>query len=123
MRPKVTVGICVRNGASAIGEVIESVMAQGYPHELIEVIFVDDGSTDNTLSLINNYAAKMDMKVKVFHHQWKGLGASRNVVVNNPERKKMGCEGRKRVLKEYSLETTTQKLIAIYNQLLSENSV
>lgn len=87
MKPKVTVGICVRNGASTLCEAIESVMAQDYPHELMEVIFVDDGSADDSLSIINEYASKMDMKVKIFHHEWKGLGYSRNVVVNNAEGK------------------------------------
>jgi glycosyltransferase involved in cell wall biosynthesis len=49
----------------------------------MEVIFVDDGSGDETLSIIEGYVPRMDMKVKVFHHEWKGLGASRNVVVDN----------------------------------------
>jgi len=84
-RPKVTVGVCVRNSASTIRETIESIMAQDYPHELMEVIFVDDGSEDSTLSIIKSYIPKMDMKAKIFHHEWRGLGPSRNVVVNNAE--------------------------------------
>jgi glycosyltransferase involved in cell wall biosynthesis len=87
MMPKVTIGICVRNNATTIREAIESIIAQDYAHELMEVIFVDDGSEDKTLSIINSYIPKMNMKVKVFHHEWKGLGASRNVVVNNAEGK------------------------------------
>lgn len=87
MKPRVTVGICVRNGASTLSEAIESVAAQDYPHELMEIIFVDDGSTDGTLSIITDYALKTDIKVKVFNHKWKGLGYSRNVVVNNAEGK------------------------------------
>ena len=82
MKPKVTIGVCVRNTASTIRGVIESIYAQDYPHELIEVIFVDDGSVDKTLSIIKEYAAKLDMKVKIFHHEWRGLGVSRNIVVN-----------------------------------------
>ncbi|MEM2507577.1 MAG: glycosyltransferase [Nitrososphaeria archaeon] len=81
--PFVTIGVCVRNCTSTIREAIESIMAQDYPHELMEVIFVDDGSKDNTLSIIKEYASKMDMKVKIFHHEWKGLGPSRNVVIKN----------------------------------------
>jgi biofilm PGA synthesis N-glycosyltransferase PgaC len=81
--PLVTIGVCVRNAASTIREAIESIIAQDYPHELMEVIFVDDGSKDETLSIVKRYAAKMDMRVKIFHHEWRGLGYSRNIVVKN----------------------------------------
>jgi glycosyltransferase involved in cell wall biosynthesis len=81
--PLVTIGVCVRNAASTIREAIESIIAQDYPHELIEVIFVDDGSVDETLSIVKGYAAQMDMKARIFHHKWRGLGCSRNVVVNS----------------------------------------
>lgn len=82
-KPIVTVGVCVRNCACTVREAIESILTQDYPHELIEVIFVDDGSTDKTLKILESYASRMDMHVKVFHHDWRGLGYSRNVVVNN----------------------------------------
>lgn len=85
MKPMVTVGVCVRNSAATLREAIESILHQDYPHEFMEVIFVDDGSEDETLSITNSYVPKMDMKVKVFHHKWKGLGASRNVVVDNTD--------------------------------------
>lgn len=81
--PLVTIGICVRNCATTIREAIESVITQDYPHEFMEVIFVDDGSSDRTLSIIRDYASKIDMHVKIFHHKWMGIGYSRNVVVNN----------------------------------------
>lgn len=82
-KSKVTIGICVRNGEAHIRDVINSIIGQDFPHELMEVIFVDDGSKDKTLSILNSYLPKMDMKVKIFHHEWKGLGYSRNVVVDN----------------------------------------
>jgi len=83
MRPIVTVGVCVKNGAATLREAIESIISQTYPHELMEVIFVDDGSEDETPLIIDEYASKMDMNVKIFRHEWKGLGFSRNVVVKN----------------------------------------
>lgn len=85
--PFVTIGVCVRNCENTIRSTIESISKQDYPHELMEIIFVDDGSEDRTLFIINNYVSKIDMKVKVFHHKWKGLGTSRNVVVKNAKGK------------------------------------
>lgn len=85
MKPMVTVGVCVRNSAATLREAIESILCQDYPHKLMEVIFVDDGSEDETLSIIKSYVPKINMKVRVFHHKWKGLGYSRNVVIANAE--------------------------------------
>jgi glycosyltransferase involved in cell wall biosynthesis len=82
-QPIVTLGVCVRNGEQFIGEAINSIIDQDFPHKLMEIIFVDDGSDDTTLSIINDYASKIDIETKIFHHQWKGLGPSRNVVVKN----------------------------------------
>lgn len=73
----------MRNCENTIGEAIKSIVIQDFPHESIEVIFVDDGSTDKTLSVIEMYIPKMDMPVKVFHQKWRGLGVARNVVVDN----------------------------------------
>jgi glycosyltransferase involved in cell wall biosynthesis len=86
--PKVTIGICVRNSAATVREAIKSVIEQDYPHNLIEIIFVDDGSVDETLSIIKDVASKMqDFDIKIFHHGWKGLGFSRNLVANNAKGK------------------------------------
>jgi len=73
----------VRNGENLIADAINSILNQDFPHELMEVIFVDDGSEDRTLPIIESYVPKIDMRVKVFHQEWKGLGYARNLVVNN----------------------------------------
>jgi glycosyltransferase involved in cell wall biosynthesis len=80
---KVTIGVCVKNSAKTIREAIQSIIQQDYPPELLEIIFVDDGSDDNTLLIINEYAKRMNIHARVFHHKWKGLGASRDIVVDN----------------------------------------
>lgn len=85
MKPKVTIGVCVRNCENSVKEAIDSIINQDFPYELMEVIFMDDGSTDNTLSIIKDSVPKMNMQVKVLHDEWKGLGTARNVVVNNAE--------------------------------------
>jgi len=83
MKPKVTIGVCVKNAEATIKDAIESILAQDYPHELMEVIFVDE-SDDETPSIIKEYVSRIDMSVKVFHYKRRmGLGLSRNIVVEN----------------------------------------
>lgn len=83
MKPSVTIGVCVRNSSSTLRDAIESIIKQDFPHECMEVIFADDGSEDNTLSIIKEYISKMDIAGKVFHSSWQGLGSARNIVVEN----------------------------------------
>lgn len=85
MKPRVTIGVCVRNCEKMIGDAMQSISDQDFSHSLLEVIFVDDGSEDQTLSIIRSFISHLDMKVRVFHHEWKGLGISRNVIVENAE--------------------------------------
>ncbi|MFX1535503.1 MAG: glycosyltransferase [Promethearchaeota archaeon] len=85
--PKVTIGVCVKNSEQTIRDAIESIINQDFSHELMEIIFVDDDSVDNTLSIITAYVNKMDVQSKIFHHDWKGLGFSRNIVIDNAKGK------------------------------------
>jgi glycosyltransferase involved in cell wall biosynthesis len=70
--PLVSVIMPVYNGAQYVRETIESVFAQTYPH--IEFIAVDDGSTDDSLDILNCYASRM----KVIQQTNSGPGAARN---------------------------------------------
>lgn len=83
MRPIVTIGVCVRNCENYVKEAIESILNQDFPHELMEVIFVDDGSGDNTLSIIRECVSRIDISAEVFHTSWKGLGHARSMVSAN----------------------------------------
>lgn len=83
MEPIVTIGVCVKDCEKSIEETVRSIMAQNFPHNLMEVIFVDDGSKDGTLSVIERWAQRMDIQVEVYHGEWKGLGSARNKVVRN----------------------------------------
>ncbi len=83
MRPMVTLGVCVRNCEASLKEAVNSILSQDFPHELMEVIFVDDGSEDETCSIIQASIRRMDIKARVFSNTWMGLGAARNIVVDN----------------------------------------
>lgn len=83
MKAKVTVGMCVKNCEATVKEAIDSVVNQDYPHELMEIIVVDNGSKDRTLSVINKGISKTDLQVKIFHARGKGMGEVRQIVVDN----------------------------------------
>lgn len=57
-KTKVTVLIAARDEEERIHYTIEDILAQDYPKHLIEVIIVDDHSTDNTANIIRSYAAQ-----------------------------------------------------------------
>lgn len=80
MRYAVTIGVCVKNGSSLILNALESVMVQDFPHSQMEVIVVDDGSIDDTLTKVAAFSKKMDMDVQVLHFDWQGISKSRNII-------------------------------------------
>jgi glycosyltransferase involved in cell wall biosynthesis len=83
MTIKVTVGMCVRNCARLLKDALQSIANQNYPHDLMEIIIVDDGSEDETLFIIQDFASKTDIQIKIYSQTWRGLGPSRNTIVDN----------------------------------------
>ena len=74
--PIVTVVIPAYNAQEFIAYTIDSVIAQSYDY--IDVLIVDDCSTDDTLKIINRYRAA-DRRIRVVrHHKNGGLSTSRN---------------------------------------------
>lgn len=54
---KISVIIAARNEEKNISACINSILVQDYPAALFEIIVVDDHSTDNTVSIVNSFAA------------------------------------------------------------------
>jgi cellulose synthase/poly-beta-1,6-N-acetylglucosamine synthase-like glycosyltransferase len=54
--PSVAVVIAVYNGEQMIGAKLDSVLAQHYPGELVDVLVVSDGSSDRTEEIVRGYA-------------------------------------------------------------------
>lgn len=73
--PKVSVVIPVYNSAKYLRECIDSVLAQSFSDW--EVVAVDDGSPDESPSILDEYAAK-DSRIKVIHKANGGVSAARN---------------------------------------------
>ena len=57
--PSVSVIVPVHNGAATIGRCIESLLAQRYPSERLEIIIVDSASTDATAEIAGRYPVRL----------------------------------------------------------------
>lgn len=69
------------NAAAYIAETIESVLAQTYTKW--EMLIVNDCSKDNTLEIVQNYAAK-DKRIKLINlQQNNGAAVARNTAIQN----------------------------------------
>lgn len=71
----VSIVVPVYNMESSLSDCIESLINQTYPS--IEIILVDDGSTDNSLSVCYKLQKK-DSRVIVVHTENQGSGPARN---------------------------------------------
>lgn len=74
MKPKVSIVIPTYNEKERIARCIESLLCQSYPQNKIEIIVVDDGSTDGTSPFIK----KNFPKVKLITKKNSGAYDSRN---------------------------------------------
>ena len=52
---KISVIIAARNEEENIGKLLTSIESQTYPKQLLEIIVVDDHSTDNTTNIVKNF--------------------------------------------------------------------
>lgn len=75
-----TVIVPVYNVEGYIGRCIESIQKQTYDN--IEIILVDDGSTDNSGVICDQYA-QLDSRIKVFHVENGGPSKARNFGLNH----------------------------------------
>lgn len=75
MNPKVSIIIPVYNAANYIRNTLDSVAGQTYKN--LEIICVDDGSTDDSLSILEKYS-KADSRISIIRQKNKYAGIARN---------------------------------------------
>lgn len=72
---KISVIIPVYNDEKYLKECLNSIIKQTYKN--LEIILVDDGSTDGTAEICEHYRDK-DERIRVLHKENEGIGPSRN---------------------------------------------
>lgn len=81
---KFSIIIPVYNVAPYLRECLDSVLGpcRGVEGVDVEAVCVDDGSTDGSGAILDEYAAK-DSRVKVIHQSNQGVSVARNVAIEN----------------------------------------
>ena len=75
----ISVIVPVYNVEEYLPACIDSLLHQGEVH--LEIILIDDGSTDNSGAIADQYA-KQDSRIKVIHQENRGLSCARNTGID-----------------------------------------
>lgn len=67
--PTVSIIIPVKNEAKVVNRLLNSLADISYPSDKLEVIIVEDGSTDDTLKICNKFAENRNLNLKVLHRE------------------------------------------------------
>ena len=78
-QPKVSIVVPVYNTEAYLSACVESLLHQ--THSDLELLFVDDGSTDGSAAILDAYA-KRDPRVRVIHQNNAGVSAARNAGID-----------------------------------------
>ncbi len=104
--PKVSIVIPVYNGERFIRQCLDSVLNQ--THKNLEVICVNDGSTDQSLKILSEYA-RNDSRIIVLSQKNMGMSGARNSGINIATGKYLGfvdCD-------DYIESAMIEKLVSI----------
>ena len=73
------------NSMRTLDTYMNAILMQTYPHEAIELIFADGGSTDGTLEQISKYSENCDISIKLFENPLRTAEAGKAVGVRQAE--------------------------------------
>ncbi len=82
MNPKISIIIPVYNVEKYLSACLDSVLAQTFRD--FEVVCVNDGATDRSLEILNEYAAK-DQRIKIVSQENQGQAVARNTGIQQAQ--------------------------------------
>src|SRR5215510_11647738 len=75
MKSTISIALCIYNGAKQLPQLLDSLLAQSRLPD--EVVACDDRSQDETVAILNDFAARAPFPVRVFVND-QNLGANKN---------------------------------------------
>ncbi len=82
---KISVQISTFNRCKVLEKVLLSLDNQTIDKNLYEVVVINDGSTDDTISIVNNISQKVSYKIRLINQKNKGLPIARNNGILNTD--------------------------------------
>ena len=73
---RISAVVCTLNRAAYLAKAMQSLVNQTYPKKYYEIIVVDNGSTDNTREVVEQFS--QSTRVRYIHEPIKGLSQARN---------------------------------------------
>jgi CDP-glycerol glycerophosphotransferase len=120
MAPRLTVVVPVYNVEAYLAECLDSIAGQTLRD--LDVVIVDDGSTDDSPRIAAEYAAK-DSRFRVVTQENAGLGAARNTGVRNadPETDYLAFVDSDDIIPDYAYQLCVTTLDSTGSDFLSGN--
>ena len=127
MSPRISIIVPVFNTSKYLHACLSSILGQKYRD--FEVLIIDDGSTDGSSAICDEYASNDD-RIKVFHKENGGVSSARNLGIEEAKGKWLYfCDADDSLLPktlEILLEgekENCQFVMAGYNKYLSDGSL
>ncbi len=80
---RVSIVVPVYNRAERLGRCLAGIFNQSYPRDLIEVVVVDDGSSDEVMSVVRKYSELLDVQYVKQADRGYRLSAARNAGIRS----------------------------------------
>ncbi len=89
--PTVSMAVPCFNEGKTLGATITSLLTLEYPKERLEILVIDDGSTDNTKEIAQEYVAAYPAQVKYFYKENGGKYTALNFAIAHSTAELIGC--------------------------------
>lgn len=89
--PSVTIAVPCWNEEKTVAKTLDSLLSLDYPKDKVQIIVVDDGSTDDTFCKASVYQEKFPNQVKVIHKENGGKHTAMNIALSVYTTELFGC--------------------------------
>lgn len=106
--PSLTVAVPAFNEEETISKTLESILDSDYPYDRLEVLVVNDGSTDNTREVVEEYEDRS--QVTLINQENQGKGGALNTALENASGELFACVDADSMLLEKSLKNIVARM-------------